>query len=163
MARQKRTSHVLTKAENREAGIRDISEELDLGNGLYLSTYTKEIDQLRDTIFLYNSTLNNLDELARNIKNMERALSITSEKMLVSVGVKYGKDSSEYGKAGGTLTSERKRPSKKNKPVTAAAPQKETIAATASETEEAIVSELIPLKIDTINSNSNGNGKAAKV
>jgi hypothetical protein len=33
--------------------------------------------------------------------------------MLAAVGVKYGKDSSEYEKAGGTRTSERKAPLRK--------------------------------------------------
>jgi hypothetical protein len=38
--------------------------------------------------------------------------------MLAGVGSKYGKDSNEYEKAGGTRTSERKPPLRKKKPPT---------------------------------------------
>ena len=42
--------------------------------------------------------------------------------MLAAVGVKYGKDSTEYEQAGGTRTSERKSPSRKSSPTPAPVP-----------------------------------------
>jgi hypothetical protein len=161
MVRKQRSSVPLTHAENRESRLRTISAELDLGNGITLANYTQEIAALRAKVFEHNSTTVLLDDLSRDIKRMEGELRITSEKMLMGVGVKYGKNSSEYGKAGGTLTSERKKISKKNPAVNKVKPE------TKVETKEAITPQ--PVSTDTpevfmsnasSNGTTNGNGKA---
>jgi len=95
MARPKRTSPALTKAEQREAGMRSISETLDLGNGLNLQNYSQKIQNLRSHLSLYNTTLAQVDDLTRKIKAIETDLNKTSEQMLLSIGGRYGKDSSE--------------------------------------------------------------------
>lgn len=109
MARPKRTSPALTKAEQREAGMRSIDETLDLGNGLNLKNYTQKIQNLRSHLSLYNTSLAQVDDLTRKIKVLEVDLNKTSEQMLLSIGGRYGKDSSEYGKAGGSPRGERRR------------------------------------------------------
>jgi hypothetical protein len=109
MARPKRTSPALTKAEQREAGMRSIDATLDLGNGLNLQNYNHKIQNLRSHLSLYNTSLAQLDDLTRKIKAIETDLNKTSEQMLLSVGGRYGKDSSEYGKAGGSPRGERRR------------------------------------------------------
>jgi DNA-binding XRE family transcriptional regulator len=109
MARPKRTSPALTKAEQREAGMRSISEALDLGNGLNLQNYSQKIQNLRSYLSLYNTSLAQVDDLTRKIKAIETELNKTSEQMLLSIGGRYGKDSSEYGKAGGSPRGERRR------------------------------------------------------
>ncbi|MBC7970094.1 MAG: hypothetical protein H7Z11_08215 [Verrucomicrobia bacterium] len=109
MARQKRTSSALTKAEQREAGMRSIDETLDLGNGLNLQNYSQKIQNLRSHLSLYNTSLAQVDDLTRKIKAIEAELNKTSEQMLLSIGGRYGKDSSEYGKAGGSPRGERRR------------------------------------------------------
>ena len=109
MARPKRTSPALIKAEQREAGMRSIDETLDLGNGLNLQNYSNKIQNLRSHLSLYNTNLAQLDDLTRKIKAIEADLNKASEKILLSIGGRYGKDSSEYGKAGGSPRGERRR------------------------------------------------------
>jgi len=116
MARPKRTSPALTKAEQREAGMRSISETL--GNGLNLQNYSQKIQNLRSHLSLYNTSLAQIDDLTRKIKAIETDLNKTSEQMLLSIGGRYGKDSSEYGKAGGSPRGERRRRTAVTLPVT---------------------------------------------
>ena len=113
MARPKRSSVALQKAEKREAGLQSINSNLDLGNGLTLESYSTLVDNLRSQIALYNSALSNLDALSRQIKDTEQRLRDLSEQMLLGVAAKYGKNSQEYGKAGGIPKSERRRPSRR--------------------------------------------------
>ncbi len=123
MARPKRSSTVLQKAEKREASLQSVSENLDLGNDLTLQTYSQRIQALRSQILTYNSTLSTLDDLSREIKGAEQSLRTLSEQMLLGVAVKYGKDSGEYGKAGGTPKSERRRSTRKKPALVTEPPQ----------------------------------------
>ena len=151
MARPKRSSVVLQKAEKREAGLQSISDNLDLGNDLTLETYSQRLQALRSQIFAYNSTLSTLDDLSRDIKGEEQALRDLSEQMLLGVAAKYGKNSGEYGKAGGIPKSERRRPTRKKiEPV--AEPSQATAAKPMNEEAFKIMSE--PKA-----TNGNGNGK----
>ncbi|MBL1179250.1 hypothetical protein [Pantanalinema sp. GBBB05] len=113
MPRPKRSSPILQHAEQREASLQSISLELDLGNNLTIRSYSSLIDMLRAKIANYNSTLSELDDQARQIKDVEKQLRNLSEQMLLGVAAKYGKNSSEYGKAGGVPKSERRRPTRK--------------------------------------------------
>ena len=113
MARPKRSSATLQKAEKREAGLQSISPTLDLGNGLTLATYSDLIETLRTQIATYNIALSTLDDQSRQIKETEQQLRNLSEQMLLGVAAKYGKSSGEYGKAGGVPKSKRRRPSQK--------------------------------------------------
>jgi DNA repair ATPase RecN len=153
MVRPKRSSNTLKNAEQREAGLRTIEETLDLGNGRTLKQYTQDIQSLRNAIATYNSTLSTLDNLSRDIKAAEANLRDSSEHMLLGVAAKYGKDSREYGQAGGILKSERKRPG--------ALKTTQKTAKLAVATEQAI--ETMPLLTFTsqnqVTSNGNGNGK----
>jgi hypothetical protein len=155
MVRPKRSSNTLKNAEQREAGLRTIEEKLDLGNGRTLKQYSQDIQSLRDAIATYNSTLSTLDNLARDIKTAEIKLRDSSEHMLLGVAAKYGKDSREYGQAGGILKSERKRPG------TLKTAQKSAKLAVAA-IEQPIESTLPRLTLTSQNqvtSNGNGNGK----
>jgi hypothetical protein len=113
MVRPKRSSAILQRAEKREAGLQSISSTLDLGNGLTLKAYSILIDTLRSQIATYNSALSTLDDQSRQIKDTEQQLRNLSEQMLLGVAAKYGKNSGEYGKAGGIPKSERRRPIRK--------------------------------------------------
>lgn len=113
MARPKRSSVTLQNAEKREAALQSISPTLDLGNSLTLETYSTLIATLRSQIATYNSALSILDDQSRQIKDTEQQLRNLSEQMLLGVAAKYGKNSGEYGKAGGVPKSERRRPSRK--------------------------------------------------
>lgn len=109
MARRKKESSTLAKAERRLSGMKSISEKLDLGNGLSTVSYEKDIVALRKEIAEYNTLLSKADAAANRVKQAEKELSGLTSKMLIGVALKYGKDSSEYEMAGGTRKSEQRR------------------------------------------------------
>ncbi len=110
MARLKRSSKVLQKAEHRCAALKSISVTLDLGNGLSLENYLLLIDSLRSQLDSYNKSLSMVDRAATTVQDTEQELRTLSERMLIAVAARYGKDSYEYEMAGGTRKSDRKRP-----------------------------------------------------
>lgn len=120
MGRAKRTSSAAEKATVRAAGLASISPTLDLGNGITLVAYNTAIDGITKAVTgklaVYNATLSLADQQLNELLAAEKALNVLSETMLMAVGVKYGKDSNEYEKAGGVRTSERKAPVRKPKP-----------------------------------------------
>lgn len=101
MARLKRSSPTLQKALRRLAGMRSISPTLDFGNGLNLTDYDSRIQTLQTQLSTYNTLLSTLDEMAGRLSLIEAELRSYSEKMLMSVATRYGKDSLEYIQAGG--------------------------------------------------------------
>ncbi len=113
MARLKKSSKVIDKAEKRLSGLVTINANLDLGNGLSAQVFTDEITKLRQQITSYNSALAAIDAANNEIAAAEKNLANLSEKMLIAVAYQYGKDSSEYTKAGGVSTTNRKRPARK--------------------------------------------------
>jgi hypothetical protein len=52
---------------------------------------------------MYNSAISSLDQMADYLRHLEQELRGYSEKMLMGVGARYGKDSLEYMQSGGTL------------------------------------------------------------
>ncbi|MEO1387982.1 MAG: hypothetical protein AAFV85_11485 [Cyanobacteria bacterium J06634_6] len=113
MARKKRSSRVLERAQRRLAGIQSIDEKADLGSGLTAQNYGKSIVALREKIDAYNKALSEVDALLNEVNEAERQLADQSEQMLLGVAVKYGKNSSEYEMAGGVKKSDRKRPARR--------------------------------------------------
>lgn len=109
MARLKRNSRVLGKAEIRLASIKSISPMLDVGEGLTVQDYTAKIENLRKSLEAYNTTLSTIDVLRTQIIENEQELADYSEKMLRGIAYKYGNNSHEYQMAGGTRKSDRKR------------------------------------------------------
>ena len=113
MARPKRSSRTLDKAQRRLAGIQSINIKLELSAELSAQDYTKNINDLRQKLNAYNTALSNLDALYNQVIETERNLADYSEKMLLGVAVKFGKDSHEYEMAGGVRKSDRKRPNRR--------------------------------------------------
>lgn len=111
MARRKRTSNILQKAERRASGMGSIDTQLDLGNGMTLQSFWDDIDDLRDKQKQYNMMLSNIDRLYNDLLEAEKTLAEKSERMLNAVAVVYGRNSSEYEMAGGTRRPERRRSS----------------------------------------------------
>ncbi len=157
MARPKRSSAVLQKAEKREAGLHAISPTLDLGNDLTLALYSADIQTLRAQIANYNRALSDLDALARQIKQTEQRVRDRSEHMLLGVAAKYGTNSSEYGKAGGTPRSERRRSTQKSTRQQPAAIGPSLRPTTPDSPAPAFANGNAPA---FVNGNGNGNGKA---
>ncbi|WP_392535010.1 hypothetical protein [Nostoc sp. C117] len=112
MLRQRQISRVLEKAELRASGLKKIDPNIDFGNGYSLQKLTELIEELRNKIDTYNHALSVIDSLRTQLKELEKDLSSMSERMLMGVAVKYGKDSCEYMMAGGVRKSDRIRKSR---------------------------------------------------
>lgn len=107
--KKKRALRIFSKAEMRLASIKSISPTLDLGDKLTVIDYTNKIESLRQSLEAYNTTLSTIDVLLTQITENERDLADYSEKILLGVAYKFGKNSHEYQMAGGTRKSDRKR------------------------------------------------------
>jgi hypothetical protein len=161
MARLKKNSDALTKAEKREAGLRTITDSLSFNDDANLEGYSQLIQDLRTKLSTYHSALTTADDLARDVKATEQLLRKYSEKMLLNVAARYGKDSREYGKAGGVLTSERKK--RRKSPAAAPKPPAATPAELVNDPTLPVVNLNEPsngkeVKIASMNGNGNGNG-----
>ncbi len=106
MARQKRTSITLEKAERRAAGLKSLAVDLDFGNSRNLTSFLKAIDQLRAKQDGYNQLLATIDSTYVEMLEFEKYLADLSDHMLVGVASKFDRDSSEYEAAGGVRKSE---------------------------------------------------------
>ncbi|MEH2084453.1 MAG: hypothetical protein V7K89_32140 [Nostoc sp.] len=109
MARPKRNSRTLGKAEVRLASIKSINPTLDVGESLTVKDYTEKIENLRQSLEAYNTTLSTIDVLLTQIVENEQDLADYSEKILRGIAYKYGNNSHEYQMAGGIRKSDRKR------------------------------------------------------
>jgi hypothetical protein len=115
MSRKKGTSRILEKAEIRAAGLKAVDEKMDFGDARNLVRLNQMIEQLRDRVAEYNAALAVIDSSKTDIKLLEKDLGDLLDQMLIGVAFKYGKDSSEYEKAGGVRKSERIRRSTTNR------------------------------------------------
>ncbi|MEH2162179.1 MAG: hypothetical protein V7K38_14330 [Nostoc sp.] len=101
MARRKRNSNVLEKADRRIESLQSISVQLDFGEGLTIQAYNATINDLRSKLAAYNTALSSIDKLTDDVKSAEQIVITMSEKMLLGVASRYGKTSQEYEMAGG--------------------------------------------------------------
>lgn len=115
MARQKRSSQTLENAELRSVGLKAIDPSMDFGDARDLTSMTQLIEQLRTKIDDHNTALIVINSAKNEIRELEKKLGDLSEKMLIGVAFKYGKDSNEYEMAGGVRKSERIRRSTKSR------------------------------------------------
>ncbi len=113
MAYLKKSSKDFENAIKRMASLKSIDPALDLGNGLTVETYQQSIDQVSNVMEAYNTQLSLADSLSSSLKEKEKLLRSFTERMLTGVAAKFGKDSEQYQKAGGTKKSERKKPKRK--------------------------------------------------
>ncbi|MGB3671003.1 MAG: hypothetical protein WBG63_16270 [Phormidesmis sp.] len=110
MARQKKTATaVVLKAKSRLQGLKDIDPKLDLGGGMTVAAFEKEVSAMLQKIESYNSMLNAADKVSNELEEMEKQLAYSSSRMLAGVVTRFGRNSSEYEMAGGVRTSDRKR------------------------------------------------------
>ena len=116
MARRRRTSKTLDKAQQRAAGLASISLTLDLGNNLTLAAYKTAIADTQAKADAYTAALATVDAAYNALLAGEDSLAALSERMLLGVATKYGLDSSEYEMAGGTRKSERQRRARQPQP-----------------------------------------------
>ncbi|MEH2171214.1 MAG: hypothetical protein V7K41_32075 [Nostoc sp.] len=107
MSRLKRTSRILEKAQLRAAGLKSIVPSIKFDENYSLEKLIESIEQLHNKLDVYNTALSMVDSSRTEIEEMEKNLSQFSEKMLMVVAIKYGKDSREYEMAGGVRDSDR--------------------------------------------------------
>ena len=108
-----RGSTALDKAQRRLALLKAIDENLDLGPGLTIESYSQLIETARTTLENHNTLLSEIEESRKTVTQFDKMLSEISGRMLGGVAVRYGKDSIQYAKAGG---SNRKRKGKATAP-----------------------------------------------
>ena len=109
MPSNKRTYRVLEKAELRASGMKLIVPRIKFEEDYTLEKLIESIEQLRNKIDVHNSALAIVDSSLTEVEEMEKNLSQLSEKLLMVVAIKYGKDSAEYEMAGGVRNSDRVR------------------------------------------------------
>jgi hypothetical protein len=114
MGRLKRMSKVLDKANVRAAGLRSIGPQ-DFGNGLTSAAFEEAVADTRQKLDDYNQALSTVDEKGNLLADSEGTLKDLSERVLAGVAAKYGKNSSQYAKVGGTRKADRKKPAARKK------------------------------------------------
>jgi hypothetical protein len=107
MSRRKRTSRILEKAEFRVAGLKAIDPNITFNDTCNLQNLTQLIDNFHNMLDDYNAAIAVIESSKKKLDEMEKTLSNLSDKMLMGVGFKYGKNSNEYELAGGVRDSER--------------------------------------------------------
>ncbi|MEH2289684.1 hypothetical protein [Nostoc sp.] len=112
MSRRKRSSRIIEKAEFRVAGLKAIDPNINFDDTYNMQNLSQLIDNFHNMLDDYNAAIAMLDSSIKKLDEMEKNLSQVSDKMLMGVGFKYGKNSNEYELAGGVRDSERIRKSR---------------------------------------------------
>jgi len=120
MARRKRASQSIVRAETRAAALESLDPALDLGNDLTLAALKTSVEAANATLATYNTQLSELDGLLDDVRKAEAALNLMVSRMINAVSVRYGKKSIEYAQAGGSFYKSRA----KKKPTTPETPPK---------------------------------------
>ena len=113
MARNKKASRALSKAEKRLAGMKSTDPQPTLGGGSPVAAYAAKINLTRKYLEAYNMLLSKIDAAFNLFLDAERSLSEMSEGMLMGVAMKFGMRSSQYEMAGGRRRGEKRRASAK--------------------------------------------------
>jgi uncharacterized protein YukE len=111
--KKKRTSATLDKAQTRLAALKSIDKSLDLGHGVTVERFNQLIEDGRQKMESYNTVLSTVDQAYVAVVESEKTIAEWTERMLLSVASKYGKNSDEYKMAGGTRRSDRKPPKRR--------------------------------------------------
>lgn len=113
---KKRNSLILSLAEHRYNALLSIDAQLDLGNGLSVSSFSTSIEQLRRKLGQYNTMKSSLDGMLEEIRTLENQLADQRELVLLAVATKFGKNSDEYVRAGGSRKLNRRSRTKPTSP-----------------------------------------------
>lgn len=112
---KKKYPQFLADAEERLAKLRSISGDLDLGNGKTLDDFEANIESYKKMYNEFNTKEAALIGLNALLNNLETIVRDYSEHMLIVVKAKFGINSEEYAKAGGTRKMDRKKPKRSPK------------------------------------------------
>src|SRR5699024_40540 len=75
-------------------------------NGLDVDEIDDLVTTMQSTLHKYNKTLSDADDLRTTIIDLQRKANDVAQRLLSAVLVKYGQDSYEYRRVGGTRKSE---------------------------------------------------------
>ena len=120
MGRPKRRSPAIEKAKRRCDAVSTIDPKLDFGEGLTVTAYQSKIKAGNDQLNAYNLLVAETDAASAELRVLESEVAALSRRLLKGVASRFGEDSAEYGKAGGTRQSEVKRTARKPKVLKAA-------------------------------------------
>ena len=123
MALQTRGSDAIDKAQRRLASLKSIDGNLDLGHGFTIGAYAQMIEKVRSAIEAHNTLVSAIDESRRNVTALEKELADFSARMLSGVSTRYGRNSNEYRKAGGSLRKSKAMAAQSNHPPVPKLPQ----------------------------------------
>lgn len=115
MGRTRRQSNEIPKARERSNNLKSISPTLDLGGGLTVAAFDAKIAEAQAAEDDYNQTVASLDEKGNRLDALLEEVNDMNTRMLAGVGARYGRNSDEYEKAGGSRTDEIKRTPRKKK------------------------------------------------
>ena len=116
MGRPKRRSPTIERAKRRCDAVSTIDPKLDFGEGLTVGAYAAKVKAGNEQLNTYNTLVTQTDAAAAELRELEAGVASLSRRILKGVASRFGEDSVEYGKAGGTRLSETKRPVRKHKP-----------------------------------------------
>ncbi|KPQ35355.1 MAG: hypothetical protein HLUCCA11_10360 [Phormidesmis priestleyi Ana] len=119
MVRRKKKSEVIDTAKSRLAGMKSISEKLDLGNGCTTAAVEARLKEAHEKLENYNSLLAQVAAAGNEFERAERALSNISKNILMGAAMKFDLDSDEYEMVGGVKLSDRKRARRKTEELVA--------------------------------------------
>jgi hypothetical protein len=93
-------SKVLVKAHRRLAGVKYLNPDLNFGNGISVQEFSLKTEAMQAKLDAHNAMVTEfttrMSESREEIRQLEDSLSKTVERMLNTVAVLYGKNSSEY-------------------------------------------------------------------
>ena len=112
-----RKSKAIDEAEARIAALRSIESNLDFGKSLSIQAYIAKAAESRGLLSTLNAVIAQVEGARTSFNRSERELITMSSRILQAVLVQFGRDSKEYAMAGGTRTSERKRPHRRDETI----------------------------------------------
>jgi len=89
MARKKRSSRILEKAEFRVAGLKAIDPKLKFDDTYNLQNLAQLIEQFQKMLDDYNAAIAIVDSSKIKLDQMEKTLNQVSDKMLMGVGLNF--------------------------------------------------------------------------
>ncbi|MBS1796660.1 MAG: hypothetical protein JSS81_22710 [Acidobacteria bacterium] len=101
-------------AQARLDGMLSVDPRLDFGSGVSVETLAAAIKAVTDAISDYNQKLALLDQESNQIDVKKKILNDLTSRALKGAELRFGKNSDEYEMVGGTKTSDRKKPERKN-------------------------------------------------
>ncbi len=106
MARQTRGSEILERAKRKAANLKSIDPEMAFDEERSITALTQRVESLSSKLESYNEALAMIDSAKIEIDKMEAELADLMDQLMTGVIFRYGKDSPEVQKAGGTRKSD---------------------------------------------------------